>query len=96
MQQYDHTYCSDQTLNTSYALDYCFWSKIVNGDALGKFNECMRIVTPHTGLIYESASWSGCSFSATVKFVPSSNTNQQYALKTGRHDIECLLPKCSL
>lgn len=77
--EYDHTYCASTAIDTSYALQYSFWSKVVHGDALSKFNECMRIVTPSSGLITSSQNLDTCHFAAKIKYVPSGSNNQRFA-----------------
>jgi len=92
LQEYDHTYCESTSLDTRYDLEYSFWSKVVAGDALGKFNECMKIVTPTNGLITDVQTLDQCHFNASVKFTPTSPKNQQFARMN--HDATLLNASC--
>ncbi len=79
LKEYEHTYCETTSYSSRYDLEYSFWKRVVNGDALAEFNKCMEIATPTSGLIGGSKALGQCGFEATIKFVPASPKNQQFA-----------------
>ena len=90
--EYDHTYCQSTSLDSSYSLDYSFWSKVVKSDALDKFNSCMKICRPPNGLHVDQESLDTCHFVAKASYTPGSSSNQQYARMN--HDANLVNASC--